>query len=237
MNIVQISSPLYGDLQMRFSRLSIRITTREPADTMPGSRTWKTVVNEKIWRWRWTVTAPPFIRTATTSLSSANNMIYTLNDSKVPCILPLKFLSCTYINLRVYNCSTLYFSVLSIWILCIWLFFSVRPLWVRLRGENKPLSADQTYQLECEVVGARPPPTITWWKGSVAMKNSQDTVSNISSKYFSHSKHWNRTRFRGSKFPATSRLRSKNLISAAFPGKFASAKRATGINHCAETPT
>lgn len=56
-------------------------------------------------------------------------------------------------------------------------YISVRPLWVKLQGENKPLSAGTEHELLCEVVGSRPAPTITWWKGSVLMRNSTDTVS------------------------------------------------------------
>lgn len=45
-----------------------------------------------------------------------------------------------------------------------------------MQGENKALSAGGDYSLLCEVVGSRPVPTITWWKGSTLMKNSTDTV-------------------------------------------------------------
>lgn len=54
---------------------------------------------------------------------------------------------------------------------------AVRPLIVKLDGENRPLSADHSYQLHCNVIGSRPAPTITWWKGSTPMKNTHEVVS------------------------------------------------------------
>lgn len=47
---------------------------------------------------------------------------------------------------------------------------------MRLRGNNKPLSAGKQYELECEVVGSRPEPTITWWKATAQMKNTREVV-------------------------------------------------------------
>lgn len=54
---------------------------------------------------------------------------------------------------------------------------TVRPLSVKLQGENHPLSANNEYQLRCEVVGSRPAPIITWWMGSTLMRNTKDVVS------------------------------------------------------------
>lgn len=52
----------------------------------------------------------------------------------------------------------------------------MRPLWVKMQGDNKALSAGKSYGLVCEVVGSRPQPVITWWKGSTLMRNSSDSV-------------------------------------------------------------
>ncbi|XP_020707097.2 nephrin-like isoform X6 [Athalia rosae] len=54
---------------------------------------------------------------------------------------------------------------------------NLRPLWVRLQGENRALSAGTTYEIVCEVVGARPTPEVTWSKGSVRLRNARQTVS------------------------------------------------------------
>uniref|UniRef100_A0A182SHM8 Ig-like domain-containing protein n=1 Tax=Anopheles maculatus TaxID=74869 RepID=A0A182SHM8_9DIPT len=53
----------------------------------------------------------------------------------------------------------------------------MRPLSVRLQGKNRPLSANHTYDLQCEVLGSRPAPTITWWKGSTQMRGHHETLA------------------------------------------------------------
>ncbi|XP_025075061.1 nephrin-like isoform X4 [Pogonomyrmex barbatus] len=54
---------------------------------------------------------------------------------------------------------------------------NLKPLWVRIQGENRPLSAGKTYEIGCEVVGARPGPTITWSKGNMILRNARETTS------------------------------------------------------------
>lgn len=53
---------------------------------------------------------------------------------------------------------------------------AVKPLSVRLQTERRPLSANTTYEIGCEVVGAKPKPTIEWTKGGVPLKNVRETV-------------------------------------------------------------
>ncbi|XP_043277126.1 protein turtle homolog B-like isoform X2 [Venturia canescens] len=52
---------------------------------------------------------------------------------------------------------------------------TLKPLWVRILGENRALSAGATYELSCEVVGARPVPEIIWTKGSMLLRNARQT--------------------------------------------------------------
>ena len=62
------------------------------------------------------------------------------------------------------------------------LVFLVRPLGLRLEGENRPFSADRRYEHTCISWGARPPALITWWKGSTRLQSSRQAVSSITSK-------------------------------------------------------
>ncbi|XP_030554222.1 nephrin isoform X3 [Drosophila novamexicana] len=54
---------------------------------------------------------------------------------------------------------------------------NLRPLIVKLQDENRPLSAGNSYQLSCVVIGSRPAPTVTWWKGSTPMKNTHEIAN------------------------------------------------------------
>src|SRR4029077_19120383 len=54
---------------------------------------------------------------------------------------------------------------------------TVRPLLVQIEGEKKSFSAEKTVEVTCRAAGSRPPATITWWKGSKALKRSKDKIS------------------------------------------------------------
>ena len=52
------------------------------------------------------------------------------------------------------------------------LLFSVGSLDVQLLGRKEPVSAGRSYEFRCQSVGARPPPTITWWRGSIQLREN-----------------------------------------------------------------
>ena len=55
--------------------------------------------------------------------------------------------------------------------------FTVRPLLVQIEGERKAFSAEKTIEITCRSAGSRPPASITWWKGSKALKRVKDKIS------------------------------------------------------------
>ncbi|XP_045540703.1 nephrin [Papilio machaon] len=54
---------------------------------------------------------------------------------------------------------------------------NLRPLWVRIQGGQRPLVAGRSTSLTCQVVGARPAPTISWWKGANKMNTVTQTTA------------------------------------------------------------
>ncbi|CAG4962874.1 unnamed protein product, partial [Parnassius apollo] len=51
------------------------------------------------------------------------------------------------------------------------------PLSVRIQGGKRPLVAGQSTELTCQVVGARPKPVISWWKGGTKLTTVRDSTS------------------------------------------------------------
>ncbi len=39
-------------------------------------------------------------------------------------------------------------------------------------GRKDPVSAGRVYEFRCQAVGARPPPVITWWRGSAQLREN-----------------------------------------------------------------
>jgi len=51
---------------------------------------------------------------------------------------------------------------------------------VELIGRKDPVSVGRLYEFRCQSVGARPPPHITWWRGSIQLR--ENVTSKVSTK-------------------------------------------------------
>ena len=51
---------------------------------------------------------------------------------------------------------------------------------MELIGRKDPVSVGRLYEFRCQSVGARPPPHITWWRGSIQLR--ENVTSKVSSK-------------------------------------------------------
>ncbi|XP_050438262.1 nephrin-like isoform X2 [Adelges cooleyi] len=53
----------------------------------------------------------------------------------------------------------------------------LRPLSVKMVGENRPISAEIPVNVSCRVIGAKPPPIVSWWKDSTQLSDAKQTTS------------------------------------------------------------
>ena len=61
-------------------------------------------------------------------------------------------------------------------IIChLFLLSSVGPLSVSLLNRKAAMSAGRRYEAMCQVVGARPAPAVTWWKGTQQIRDNITT--------------------------------------------------------------
>lgn len=56
-------------------------------------------------------------------------------------------------------------------------FVSVKPQSVNILTQEKYVSADKRYEVECRTSGSRPDAVITWWKGTRPVKRLAKNVS------------------------------------------------------------
>ncbi|XP_037916377.1 nephrin isoform X1 [Hermetia illucens] len=105
-----------------------------------------------------------------------DNSSTVLSERRVSNVLHLKKLERKHLN-RVLTCQASNNNLTAPITSAVTLDLNLRPLMVKLQGEKRPLSADSSYKLNCVVIGSRPAPTITWWKGSTPMRNTRDETT------------------------------------------------------------
>ena len=53
------------------------------------------------------------------------------------------------------------------------LYFSVGPTKVTILNGREPISAGKRYEVNCQTIGARPQPTVTWWMAGKQVRPDQ----------------------------------------------------------------
>ncbi|XP_077283137.1 neural cell adhesion molecule 2-like [Arctopsyche grandis] len=53
----------------------------------------------------------------------------------------------------------------------------LKPLSVRIQGPKRSFSANKSTEIMCQTVGARPKPSVSWWKGSTRLKSTRESTS------------------------------------------------------------
>ncbi|XP_026465096.1 nephrin-like [Ctenocephalides felis] len=97
----------------------------------------------------------------------------TLSEGRVKNVLQLKGLQRRHLN-SVFTCQASNNNLTTPITSDISLDLNLRPLWVKITSPNRPMSAESTYEVTCEIVGARPRPVVTWWKASVPLRNHKE---------------------------------------------------------------